>query len=361
MSENSTIEWTDHTHNDWIGCTRVSSGCDNCYAAVSTPSRALRIVWGPGESRHRTAASTRDNPRKWNARHDAFIAAHGRRQRVFCASLSDWADNEVSIKWFIDLLELVRMTPNLDWLMLTKRIGNVMKRLQAASDWIQINANEAFSAVQTWIDRWIGGEPPTNIWLGATIVNQEEADRDIEKLLMTPARRRFLSMEPLLGPIDLQPWLDPTGGCCMREMESCEDCPAAADWIHGPTTVYADDGSGYLSPRIDEVFAGGESGRGARPMHTEWVRSLRDQCAVAGVSFLFKQWGEWVPTDDAPGVDMGGEIEQDRVRIVKPDGSYDARFRQGDVTMRRVGKKAAGRVLDGCIHNGSLDQQPVRA
>nr|WP_264840963.1 phage Gp37/Gp68 family protein [Burkholderia cenocepacia] len=207
--------------------------------------------------------------------HTEFFAAHGRRQRVFCASLADVFDNAVPDAWRADLFDLIWNTPHLDWLLLTKRIGNAAPMITRALELAGRGVNTPW--------------PWSNVWLGATIVDQVEADRDIEKLLMTPARRRFLSMEPLLGSVDLRAWFDPTGVCCMREMQSCEDCPADAPWIHGPTTEYADDGSGYSSPEIDWVIVGGESGAGARPMHPDWARDLRDQCADACVPFFMKQ------------------------------------------------------------------------
>lgn len=118
--------------------------------------------------------------------------------------------------------------------------------------------NEVVDELSPGLNTW-DELPWPGVWIGATIVDQAEADRDIEKLLMTPARRRFLSMEPLLGPGDLRAWFDPTGVCCMQEMQSCEDCPADAPWIHGPTTEYAEDGTGYSSPEIDWVIVGGKA------------------------------------------------------------------------------------------------------
>ncbi|AOI57460.1 hypothetical protein WI26_07495 [Burkholderia diffusa] len=143
-------------------------------------------------------------------------------------------------------------------------------------------------------------------------------------------------MEPLLGPVDLRAWFDPTGICCMQEMQSCEDCPADAPWIHGPTTEYAEDGTGYRSPEIDWVIVGGESGPGARPMHPDWACSLHDQCVTYGVPFLFKQWGEWVP--------MMGHAEGVRVR--------GGKFTHGDGTiMGNADKHAAGRLFEGLTHD----------
>lgn len=326
MSENSKIEWTDHTFNPWIGCARVSPGCDNCYAAVSTPARVKGIKWGVGEARRRTADSTWKQPKAWNARHDAFFAEHGRRQRVFCASLADVFDNEVDNNLRNELLGLIYDTPNLDWLLLTKRIGNVPRLME-----------ECTEPGKQW-------ELPPNVWLGATIVNQEEANRDIPKLLAVPAATRFLSIEPLLGQVDLTrvygiphcaPFnaLRPVG--CVQHADGF--CLGDCKWrFRG----------------IDWVIVGGESGPGARPMHPDRARSLRDQCADADVPFLFKQHGEWVQTDAVAGGDLGGDMRRGTVRLVKRVGESDGHAHRGDVFMRRVGKRAAGRELDGVTHDG---------
>lgn len=337
MADQTAIEWCDSTMNPWVGCTKVSTaktgggGCDNCYAAVSTPARTMKIAWGPGQPRHRTSASTWHAPVKWNDtpfyecptcnwRGDSPSTAgtsltdglpscpecdcsdlRPARRRVFCASLADVFDNEVDPEWRRDLFRLIAHTKNLDWLLLTKRIGNAAKMLQetAASfgfDW----------AAQPW----------EHVWLGATIVNQEEADRDIPKLLATPARVRFLSMEPLLGPVDLGAHLE------------SRDAP-------GPDGTFSDRYG--FNGRLHWVIVGGESGHHARPMHPNWARSLRDQCATAGVPYLFKQWGEWIGGDQT-GVDVLGT---DEARPGAP--------REYSV---RMGKKAAGRLLDGRTHDG---------
>lgn len=342
MSENSKIEWTDHTFNPWVGCTKVSPGCDNCYAEAMMDTRLRRVTWGAGQRRARTSAANWRAPVRWNTQHEQFFAAHGRRQRVFCASLADVFDNAVPALWRRDLAALIEATPNLDWLLLTKRISNAAPML---------------------VDMFPGGTPD-HVSLGATVTKQPEADRDIEKLLMTPARRRFLSMEPLLGPVDLRPWFDPTGGCCMREMQSCENCPADAPWIHGPTTEYAEDGTGYRSPEIDWVIAGGESGPGARPAHPDWFRSLRDQCAEFGVPFLFKQWGEYLPWTHFNAARVYDRPEQTRFQTMEwvhdrwDDVGYPlaSDSADGDIDdlqcVGRVGKRAAGRLLDGVEHNG---------
>jgi protein gp37 len=233
MAETTAIEWCDSTFNPWIGCTRVSPACNHCYAAVSTPARSMRIEWGPHAPRHRTAASTWKQPVRWEREHEAFQAEHGRRRRVFCASLADVFDNEVPAEWRLDLFRMIRATPHLDWLLLTKRIGNAPIML----------AN-----VRLMADEYIDPFPWPNVRIGATMVNQEEWDRDSDKLLALGGST-FASLEPLLGPIDMRGRLP--------------------GW----------------------VIVGGESGPKARPMHPDWARSLSEQCRAAGVPFFMKQMG----------------------------------------------------------------------
>jgi protein gp37 len=182
MADNTSIEWCDHTFNPWEGCQKVSPGCDHCYAETRNARfNGTAVNWGPGAPRRRTSEANWKKPLKWNREAQAFFAAHGRRQRVFCASLADVFDNAVDPQWRRDLFNLILQTPHLDWLLLTKRIGNVSGVIR---------------------DQLLHPLPP-NVWMGITVVNQEEADRDIPKLLAIDASVRFLSMEPLLGHIDL--------------------------------------------------------------------------------------------------------------------------------------------------------------
>ncbi|KUZ98130.1 hypothetical protein WI40_14095 [Burkholderia ubonensis] len=318
MSENSKIEWTDHTFNPWEGCQKVGPGCDHCYAETRNArfSGGTAVNWGPGAPRRRTSPANWRKPLAWNRTAGMFYAQHGRRQRVFCSSLADVFDNGVDPAWRRDLFALVANTPNLDWLLLTKRIGN-------ASDMI-VNAlrqQPGLSAPPPW--------PWPNVWLGATIVNQAEADRDIPKLLEVPARVRFLSMEPLLGPVDLYDWIGPWGE--PHELQA----PAMLDW----------------------VIVGGESGPGARPMHPDWARSLRDQCAAAGVAFNFKQHGEWAPGSGDFGAGRFETAAIARDGRIVPGGhrveDYPTGAASGDgwSMVHRAGKRAAGRLLDGHTHD----------
>jgi protein gp37 len=312
MADITNIEWADATFNPWEGCQKVSPGCDHCYAEARNARYGGGAApnWGPGAPRRRTSIANWNKPLKWNREAAAFAEAHGRKQRVFCASLADVFDNAVEPQWRADLFDLIDRTPNLDWLLLTKRVGNVTPMLAA-----------------------MGREClPVHVMLGASIVNQEEADRDIPKLLATAASIRFLSMEPLLGPVDLSnliyvkmecpnfegddgygPAADPETG----SYECCRTCD-----FTGVTSVTA----------IDWIIIGGESGKGARPMHPDWARSIRDQCAAAVVPFLFKQWGEWLPASQTG---ANGEV----CCLGSPNSPP-----------KWVGKKAAGRLLDGVTH-----------
>jgi len=334
MSENTKIEWCDHTFNPWEGCQKVGPGCDNCYAEARNArfGGGAAVNWGPGAPRRRTSPANWRKPLAWNAAHAEFFAKHGRRQRVFCASLADVFDNSVDPAWRRDLFDLVELTPNLNWLLLTKRIGNVFEMV-----------------ARTRSHDWLAGRD--NVWLGATVVNQAEADRDIPKLLATPARVRFLSMEPLLGPVDLT---------AVHYTTSPGYFGDALQWHHQP---HCSRNERY--PSVDWVIAGGESGRGARPMHPEWARSLRDQCEAAGVPFLFKQWGEWTPEDwgERAGYrDTAGVLPSGEFRLMSEGYSppFDEQERliaannvrlDGRTLMDRVGKKAAGRHLDGRTHD----------
>jgi protein gp37 len=270
MGEHTKIEWAHHTFNPWIGCERVSAECRNCYAET-WDARGLNgpeTHWGKDAPRRRTSDANWRLPLRW----DRKAAADGVRRSVFCASLADvFEDRDDLDPWRTDLWDLIEATPNLDWLLLTKRPENVEL---LAGDFAQciscgLNPVDPFN----W---WCicGGtvRPPLNVRLGTSVGHQSSIDRVAALIDAADGAPTFLSCEPLLGPLDFG-----TGGL---------------------------DG-------IDWVIAGGESGPNARPMHPDWVRSIRDVCLDSGVPFLFKQWGEF---------DEHGE---------------------------RVGKKVAGRILDG--------------
>lgn len=249
MAENTKIEWADHTFNPWMGCTRVSPACDNCYAAEMMDARYGRVKWGSGEPRVRTASANWRKPIKW----DNEAQRTGKRPFVFCASLADVFDNEVDDTWRYDLFELIQTTQHVTWLLLTKRIGNVIDMMS----------------------KFPSPRSPANFAIGMTVCNQAEYDRD--RMKMDQVRRvvqpafTFGSFEPLLGPIILD--------------------NNAPDWI----------------------IVGGESGKSARPMNLDWARSLRAQSAELGRVFNFKQVGG--RKADKGGHTLDGKVYLDRPKI----------------------------------------------
>lgn len=224
MAENSKIEWTDHTFNAWYGCTKVGPPCDHCYAE-GWAKRSGLVGWGPHADRRRSSPANWKGPLKW-ARE-----AVGQRPRVFCLSLGDWLDNQVPQQWREDLADLIRATPELDWLLLTKRIQNY----QRLAPWPQA---------------------PDNVWLGITCGDQGEYDRDWPVLNEVAAVVRFISYEPALGP------LTPKTGI-----------GTVPDWI----------------------ICGGESGTQARMMDPKWARVLMDHCKDDGIAFFMKQMTKKAP------------------------------------------------------------------
>ena len=275
MAKNSTIEWTHHTFNPWWGCNRVSPACDNCYAEVWA-HRLGQNLWGATEARRFFGDNHWREPLRWNAE----AATEQRRARVFCASMADVFEWRADLnKQRARLWQLIEQTPNLDWLLLTKRPQYVCRMVPWKEDW------------------------PENVWVGTTVENQRLADVRLPLLLRVPARVRFLSCEPLLGPLDLRSWFSRRG---------------------------------YHS--IDWVIAGGESGAHSRPMHPDWALRLLEDCQRAQVPFHFKQWGNWAPVDllsvDNP-ITTTLEFANDR-----------------PVPMVRAGKKLAGRILQGTTWNG---------
>ena len=335
MAENSKIEWTDHTVNFWWGCSKVSPACAHCYAEGQA-ARFYPGLWGAdGERRIRVEAARREA-----FRYERQAMKEGRRLRVFTNSMADFFEAKTTlILARIEALDVIRRTPHLDWLILTKRPERVVDLLGKA--WAEVyarytNDDEAAGPLALWLDEWLQGTAPVNVWLGTTVEDQERADQRLPHLLKAPAAVRFVSMEPLLGPVNLCGLGVHKGWC------PTHDFPGG--FCHGPCP---DD------RRLDWVICGGESGRQARPMHPDWARSLRDQCAAAGVPFLFKQWGEW-----APGDVQGYVTDDERCQVVDPVQGLMGRpwlgwgkDRQGRTVMNRHGKKAAGRLLDGQMHD----------
>ncbi len=253
MGKDSKISWTDSTFNPWWGCTKISEGCFNCYAA--TFAKRTGLEWGPKADRRFFTDKHWGEPVKWNL----AAAKAGKQNRVFCSSMADVFEDRFQLDSHRSrLFRLIHLTPYLDWLLLTKRPENVVRMLPP--DW-NLNCQP-------------------NVWFGTSVENQYAAQKRIPELLAIKAAVRFLSVEPMLGPIDLSPYL--INATDLGQDHQFSDRMG----VHG---------------RIHWVICGGESGPGARPMDLAWARSLRDQCKAAGVAFFFKQLG---------GVrDKGGDLE----------------------------------------------------
>ena len=369
MGENSAIEWTHHTFNPWWGCAHVSEGCANCYAERDA-RRYGSDVWGKIAPRRFFGDAHWAEPLRWNSEADRA----GERRRVFCASMADVFEPRPDLDTpRRRLWDLIASTPWLDWLLLTKRPETVL-------------------GMVPWVDAW-----PPNVWVGTSVETQQWADRRIPRLLKIPARIRFLSVEPLLGSV--------------RLIDGAFDYLGAnGDRIawnvgagHAPDCdCYEYEGSGRNCPievqealgrGVDWVICGGESGPKARPMHPDWALRIRDECAEAKVPFVFKQWGAWSPyaplrdgtfdfrnayslADDGTLYEPGAlayptELMAGHTGPLLPPGDarryeYGPRYaealrahhdRAHLTAMYRVGKKAAGRLLDDRIY----DEYPAPA
>lgn len=290
--KNSAIGWTDHTFNPWIGCTKVDELCAHCYAEQMMDLRYGRVEWGPGRPRSRTSAEYWKQPLRWNREQQnkymerAAGAPIPHRPRVFCASLADWLDDDgVPIEWLTDLLALIRSTPNLDWLLLTKRPEKWSVRLLHAAVYMagyrdgqttyKPTAPEMIGASMAWA--WTRGTPPSNVWIGTSVGTQRGVEKRVPELLKIPARVRFLSCEPLLEEISLR-------NVTIGKNSGIPTCPARCDHIDA------------LQLPIHWIICGTESGPKRRAMNLDWARSLRDECKAAGVPFFLKQ------------IEVGGKI-----------------------------------------------------
>ncbi|MDF2603480.1 DUF5131 family protein [Sphingomonas sp.] len=414
MADTTKIEWTDATWNIINGCSVHTPGCTNCYAMLLAgtrlahhPSRAgltamskAGPVW-TGEVRLHEPWLTQ--PLEWTKPRDIFVCAHG---DLFHEAVSDAMLDRVFA--VIALCAVVGRRHRFQ--VLTKRSGRMrhyVNSLAARAQNIAVHAADltadAYRSMPAIVEMLERGPLP-NVWLGVSTEDQRRADERIPDLLATPAAMRWISAEPLLGSINLEPWLAPEKTCqgcddgegygnrCSSDRVSRdEQCPwkRAVQIVteHGPFAADGEPSAVTCAVRtLDWVVVGGESGRGARPMHPAWARALRDQCAAADVPFLFKQWGEWAPVcaiglDDldeqlyhpAPARDpeairrckVGQLVMQASGRVFPVDqrsgirgedpakGDFAFLAGTGAMTFLAVGKRRAGRLLDGVQHDGA--------
>lgn len=251
MGKNTGIQWAHHTFNPWRGCSKISEGCANCYAEVLSHKKDGLGEWGPNARRSVASEKYWNYPIQWNR--EAELS--GERARVFCASLADVFEERDDLEEHRKrLFELIKKTPHLDWLLLTKRSA-------FANEWLHRYYG---SSTQCKDDGTISisGKPLPNVWLGVSVENQEAADLRIPDLLTSPAVCRFLSCEPLIGPVDL---------CRL----SYQGGVAVIDSLRG---LYGGVFPHAKVPAVDWVIVGGESGEKARPCHIEWITDIKDQC-----------------------------------------------------------------------------------
>ena len=376
MAETSSIEWTDATWNPITGCSIVSPGCTNCYAMKlagtrlrSLPSRkglTVETKAGPvWNGKVRLNEEWLTQPLKWRRPRKIFVCAHG---DLFAESVPD--------EWIDRVFAVMALAPQHTFQVLTKRAARMREWFeerwqptpaqrigfpglpafdvpaQAEGDDRHERVYQAageFLDLDTVSDRFWNpdgsrkwpGWPLPNVWLGVSAEDQRRADERVPDLLATPAVVRFVSAEPLLGPIAFT-HIDPDGA------------EKRGFTIHGLTGHPA-----RGIPGLDWIIVGGESGLGARPMHPDWARQIRDACAAAGVAFHFKQWGSWKPELDREAQDPDWRADYSfRLNDREPNiawlnldggrGFHGVRFH----VMRRTGKGVAGRLLDGVEHNG---------
>lgn len=341
MADGSKIEWTEATWNPITGCSLASPGCTNCYAMKLAgtrmkhhPSRTGLTVdtkAGPvwtGQVRFNEAWL--DQPLRWKRPRMIFVCAHG-----------DLFHEMVPDEWIDRVFAVMALAPQHTFQVLTKRADRMRDYLQARNGM----GNAAICRAVNLIPSGMGDRrgalsmPLPNVWLGASVEDQTRADERIPDLLAMPAAKRWLSCEPLLGPLDL--WN-------LGVPYECKHEDAYSEWDTNALVCSECEEATYL----DWIVVGGESGPDARPMHPDWARSLRDQCEAAGVPFFFKQWGAWAPLPNALPVQPGSPAT-----AAWPNGSVAAGIGIGEpmgpgIAMFHGDKKITGRLLDGVTHDG---------
>jgi protein gp37 len=337
--ENSKIEWCDHTINFWWGCQKVSPGCEHCYAETIDARFHLgetirdghgtieSLHWGPNAPHYLRAEAARREAIKYQRR----AQARGCRYRIFVNSMGDFFEDRKDLRGpRLQALAIMAETPELDWMILTKRPENIKPLLQSAWE-------DAPIGLAGWLHRWAAGSPPSNVWLGTSAESQGHAETRIPPLLKFPAAVHFLSAEPLLAPLNL-----------IRVAK--EHAGGHPDWLNALTGEWVASETGCVvgeTAPLDWVIVGGESGHEARPMDIRWVRAIRDDCARTQVPFFFKAWGEWVP---AFGEAFWLPIQGCPTFPVRSSGSWTHSFDLG-YGAAKVGRNKAVRLLDGVIHS----------
>lgn len=362
------IEWTEATWNPIVGCSVVSPGCTNCYAMKLAP----RLAANPKTPQYAgTVAPSRGGP-VWTGKvalaEGALEAPLWRRKPTtyFVNSMGDLFHENIPDAWIDRVFAIMALCPQHTFQVLTKRAER-MRDYVSRFGWVEDISGVKFvtrdgrkpGAHEGVMFGEISGWPLPNVWLGVSAEDQTRADERIPPLLATPAALRFLSAEPLLGPVDITPYLF----IVTHEDEAQIACGCGDDPLpfRDPATTPAAE---IATPRLDWVICGGESGRAARPMHPDWARALRYQCAAAQVPFFFKQWGEWLPGEFHAAPDVYFQDGRWMDANTLPDIDVEDDWREdwatddfeGHCVFVRAGKKRSGRHLDGHLH----DAMPAR-
>lgn len=364
MSDGTKIEWTDATANVVNGCSVLSPGCTNCYAMRIAGTRMKHHPTRAGLTRETKAGPVWNGTTRFHEPALQQVLRWQRPRMIFWNAHGDLFHESVPDEWIDRCFAVMAMTPQHKHQVLTKRPARMREYFSHPERGERINHAGYVADIEIKIEGgWrkfskFGGInlPLENVWLGVSVEDQTRADERIPDLLATPAAVRWISAEPLLGPVDFNELPAETGGSARK--------------LFGPLSGYCDRhfpkndcGCGRQQSKLDWVVAGGESGPNARPMHPDWARSLRDQCAAAGVPFLFKQWGESCPlrndlipvrANDVGWINLNGRVEWDvsEERCIAMAVEDEANPSPGYHLICKVGKKRAGRLLDGVEHNG---------
>jgi protein gp37 len=361
MADNSKIEWTDATWNPITGCSVVSPGCTNCYAMKLAGTRLQHH-----ESRAGLTIDTKAGP-VWNGQvrfNEEWLSqpARWRKPRmIFVCAHGDLFHESVPESWIDRVFRQMLRDPRHTFQVLTKRATRMRAYMACfkpdGDGWVTRDGKPAMGEKQTgplFVEK---NFPPKHIWFGVSAEDQERAEERIPDLLATPAAVRFVSYEPALGPLDFTRIDTPISG-------PGSNAPASPpsfrriNALKGYSTNVDHKGYGRGldgGPHLHWIIAGGESGAGARPSHPDWFRSMRDQCARAGVPFFFKQWGEYRP-EARHGLPGDGIVEMRgaNANVYWPNGTIGAGHAndKGGIGyhLERVGKKVAGALLDGREH-----------
>lgn len=340
MADGSSIEWTDATWQPITGCSIVSPGCTNCYAMKLAGGRLRHHPSRKGLTNDSKAGPVWNGEVRFNEKWLLQPLEWKQPRRIFVCAHGDLFHESVPDEWIDQVFAVMALSPQHTFQVLTKRAGRMRDYFAKLQDTCERDdrLGRLIRAVSVDDDaclkiKW----PLANVWLGVSTERQQEADERIPLLLQTPAAVRFISAEPLLGPIDLTNLGDAT--------MSLNAFTGEARHLLGMRDKTAG--------KLDWIIAGGESGKGARPMHPDWVRSLQDQCKAAGVEFFFKQWGQWKPLDQfAEKVIKGAGVHA----VVGRDGRFIVDTDIADPPNRvftfKMKKSEAGRLLDGIEHNG---------